>query len=186
MAINTTTTAAIARALGFLAGRFPIAHSDAEITDWEFVDTSDLSYDDLVYILSDEDESGKSSALLLSMSAAEDRAAEDGEEFHAGVSGLAVVAVRAYGGSPVADHEGGMSEEVVEGVFEDPESEEDDDQDDLDDELVPWSVGDRFGRQRMRKLGGRAYAKMNKTKKFPYTLNRPGCVRGKHGLGRKG
>uniref|UniRef100_A0A7N0T1R3 Uncharacterized protein n=1 Tax=Kalanchoe fedtschenkoi TaxID=63787 RepID=A0A7N0T1R3_KALFE len=211
MAINTTT----AYLASLVTGRFPITRSDAEITDWEFVNASDLSdddlidvlSDDLIDVLSDDGESGESPALLLSASSGEDRGAEDGEEFHAGASALAVAAIRSYGGvadyedgqefgagasglalvairsyGGVADHEEKMREEEL----EDPESEVDADHDDLDDELVPWSVGDRFGRQRMRKLGGRTYAKMNKTKKFAYTLNRPGCVRGKHGLGRKG
>ncbi|KAE9447329.1 hypothetical protein C3L33_20789, partial [Rhododendron williamsianum] len=56
---------------------------------------------------------------------------------------------------------------------------------DLDDELVPKNVIDRFGRQRIRKLGKRAFSKMNKAKKLPYAYNRPGCVYGKHGLGLK-
>ncbi|XP_028767907.1 uncharacterized protein LOC114725547 isoform X2 [Neltuma alba] len=56
---------------------------------------------------------------------------------------------------------------------------------DLDDELVPWSVNTKFGRQRMRKLGKRAFSKMNNSKRSPYLYVRPGCVRGKHGLGLK-
>ncbi|XP_054787532.1 uncharacterized protein LOC129293544 [Prosopis cineraria] len=56
---------------------------------------------------------------------------------------------------------------------------------DLDDELVPWSVNAKFGRQRMRKLGKRAFSKMNNSKRSPYLFVRPGCVRGKHGLGLK-
>ncbi|KAL2328999.1 hypothetical protein Fmac_022426 [Flemingia macrophylla] len=73
--------------------------------------------------------------------------------------------------------------------------EEDDDEDDdaddaddgygLDDELVPWNVSNKFGRQRMRKLGKRAFSKMHNSKKSPYLFVRPGCVRGKHGLGLK-
>ncbi|KAH7517763.1 hypothetical protein FEM48_Zijuj09G0098900 [Ziziphus jujuba var. spinosa] len=71
------------------------------------------------------------------------------------------------------------------------EEEEEDDEDDsddgydLDDELVPWSVSNKFGRQRMRKLGKRAFPKMNNSKRSPYLFVRPGCVRGKHGLGLK-
>jgi len=68
------------------------------------------------------------------------------------------------------------------------DSDDDDDCDggyDVDDELVPWEVKDRFGRQRMRKLGKRAFAKMTKSKKSAYIYTRPGCVRGKHGLGLK-
>ena len=56
---------------------------------------------------------------------------------------------------------------------------------DLDDELVPWNVGNKFGRQRMRKLGKRAFSKMHNSKRSPYLFMRPGCVRGKHGLGLK-
>ncbi|KAM5548701.1 hypothetical protein ABKV19_000222 [Rosa sericea] len=55
----------------------------------------------------------------------------------------------------------------------------------LDDELVPWSVSDKFGRERMRKLGKRTFAKMQNSKRSPYLVIRPGCVRGKHGLGLK-
>ncbi|KAB2635540.1 hypothetical protein D8674_026074 [Pyrus ussuriensis x Pyrus communis] len=55
----------------------------------------------------------------------------------------------------------------------------------LDDELVPLSVSDKLGRQRMRKLGKRMLPKMNKSKRSPYMVARPGCVRGKHGLGLK-
>ncbi|CAL5329029.1 unnamed protein product [Camellia sinensis] len=65
----------------------------------------------------------------------------------------------------------------------DDEEEEEEEDYDLDDELVPKSVSDRFGRQRMRKLGKRAYPKMNKSKRLPYYYSRPGCVHGKHGLG---
>ncbi|KAI4300058.1 hypothetical protein L6164_033476 [Bauhinia variegata] len=69
----------------------------------------------------------------------------------------------------------------------DDDEEEDDDYSgyDLDDELVPWSVGSKFGRQRMRKLGKRVCSKMNNSKKSPFMFVRPGCVRGKHGLGLK-
>ncbi|KAI5673180.1 hypothetical protein M9H77_13544 [Catharanthus roseus] len=58
-----------------------------------------------------------------------------------------------------------------------------DDDYDLDDELVPLRVSNKFGRQRIRKLGKRACPRMNSSKKLPYHYNRPGCVRGKHGLG---
>ncbi|KAM2053251.1 hypothetical protein ACFX1T_002913 [Malus domestica] len=45
----------------------------------------------------------------------------------------------------------------------------------LDDELVPWSVSDKFGRQRMRKLGKRMIPKTNNSKRSPYMVARPGC-----------
>ncbi|CAJ1933596.1 unnamed protein product [Sphenostylis stenocarpa] len=70
---------------------------------------------------------------------------------------------------------------------DDGDYDEDDDDDGygLDDELVPWTVSNKFGRQRMRKLGKRAFSKMHNSKKSPYLFVRPGCVRGKHGLGLK-
>ncbi|TYJ40668.1 hypothetical protein E1A91_A04G157500v1 [Gossypium mustelinum] len=75
----------------------------------------------------------------------------------------------------------------------DPSHDGSDDQDDvdddygcdLDDELVPKALSGKFGRQRMRKLGKRAFAKMNTSKKSPYLYVKPGCVHGKHGLGLK-
>ncbi|EXC19412.1 hypothetical protein L484_004127 [Morus notabilis] len=66
---------------------------------------------------------------------------------------------------------------------------DDDDDDDayaLNDELVPWSVNEKFRRQRMRKLGKRGFTKkMSNSKRSPYLFVRPGAVRGKHGLGFK-
>ncbi|XP_020214878.1 uncharacterized protein LOC109798870 [Cajanus cajan] len=73
--------------------------------------------------------------------------------------------------------------------YDDDDVDVDDDEDEdgygLDDELVPWNVSNKFGRQRMRKLGKRAFSKMHNSKKSPYLFVRPGCVRGKHGLGLK-
>lgn len=68
---------------------------------------------------------------------------------------------------------------------EEEEDDDDDGEDDLDDELVPWDVSDKFGRQRLRKLGKRAFPKMYNSKRSPYLFVRPGCVRGKHGMGLK-
>ncbi|KAM0072889.1 hypothetical protein Hdeb2414_s0001g00041311 [Helianthus debilis subsp. tardiflorus] len=61
----------------------------------------------------------------------------------------------------------------------------DDDDEDLDDELVPKWLNNKFERQRMRKLGKRAYPKMKKSKRLANQYNKPGCVHGKHGLGMK-
>lgn len=55
--------------------------------------------------------------------------------------------------------------------------------DDVDDELVPWKLKDRFGKQRIRKMGKRGGPKLNKSKRLPYYYNRPGCLYGKHGFG---
>uniref|UniRef100_A0A0A0K4F3 Uncharacterized protein n=2 Tax=Cucumis sativus TaxID=3659 RepID=A0A0A0K4F3_CUCSA len=68
---------------------------------------------------------------------------------------------------------------------EEDEVDDDEDEFDLDDELVPWSVSDKLGRQRMRKLGKRGFTKMYNSKRSPFLFTKPGCVRGKHGLGLK-
>ncbi|GAB2291773.1 hypothetical protein Dimus_026027 [Dionaea muscipula] len=67
------------------------------------------------------------------------------------------------------------------------DDDDDDEQEimDLDDELVPWGVADRLGRQRMRKLGKRCFARMTKSKQMAHIYTMRGCVRGKHGLGLK-
>lgn len=61
----------------------------------------------------------------------------------------------------------------------------DDGGDDLDDEHVPWYVSGKLGRQRMRTMGKRPLAKMQYSKKSPSLYMKPGCVQGKHGLGKK-
>ncbi|KAK7257977.1 hypothetical protein RIF29_32337 [Crotalaria pallida] len=68
---------------------------------------------------------------------------------------------------------------------DDDHDDDDDDDDGLDDELVPWNVSDKLGRQRMRKLGKRAFPRMHNSKRSPILFVTPGCVRGKHGLGLK-
>ncbi|KAG7022273.1 hypothetical protein SDJN02_16004, partial [Cucurbita argyrosperma subsp. argyrosperma] len=65
------------------------------------------------------------------------------------------------------------------------DDDDDGDECDLDDELVPWSVSDKLGRQRMRKLGKRGFTRMYNSKRSPFLFTKPGCVRGKHGLGLK-
>ncbi|KAK1352258.1 hypothetical protein POM88_053522 [Heracleum sosnowskyi] len=67
--------------------------------------------------------------------------------------------------------------------YEDEDVEEDDY--DLDDELVPYYVNGKLGRERMRKLGKRSCTKSVKTKRLTYNYNKAGCFRGKHGLGLK-
>ncbi|XVF67781.1 hypothetical protein PTKIN_Ptkin10aG0149500 [Pterospermum kingtungense] len=79
----------------------------------------------------------------------------------------------------------GDQEEYIGDDDDEEEEEEEDDGYDLDDELVPRALSGKFGRQRMRKLGKRAFAKMNTSKKSPFFYMKPGCVHGKHGLGLK-
>jgi hypothetical protein len=77
--------------------------------------------------------------------------------------------------------------EEIEDV-DDEEEDDDDEEDDgygLNDELVPWNVSGKLGRQRMRKLGKRIFPKMSSSKRSPFLHVKPGCVHGKHGLGLK-
>ncbi|KAM7475058.1 hypothetical protein LguiB_022301 [Lonicera macranthoides] len=83
-----------------------------------------------------------------------------------------------------------ISNDYYEEEYEDEDGDGDDEEEeeeecDLDDELVPKWVNDRFGRQRMRKFGKKAYPKINKSKKSAYYYHRPGLLHGKHGLGLK-
>ncbi|XP_038693726.1 uncharacterized protein LOC119991445 [Tripterygium wilfordii] len=66
----------------------------------------------------------------------------------------------------------------------DEEDEELDDYDE-DDELVPEQVSGKLGRQRMRKIGKRVFARITSSKLSPHGYVKPGCVYGKHGLGLK-
>ncbi|KAL7002655.1 hypothetical protein U1Q18_003810 [Sarracenia purpurea var. burkii] len=88
------------------------------------------------------------------------------------------------------DHYNDQNEGQEKDVYDDDDNADDDYdgggayENDLDDDLVPKSVSDRFGRQRLKKLGKRAYPKMNSSRKLPYYYyNRPDCVHGKHALG---
>jgi hypothetical protein len=77
--------------------------------------------------------------------------------------------------------------EEIEDV-DDEEEDDDDEEDDgygLNDELVPWNVSGKLGRQRIRKLGKRVFPKMSNSKRSPFLHVKPGCVHGKHGLGLK-
>ena len=52
----------------------------------------------------------------------------------------------------------------------------------IDDELLPWNMNGRLGRQRMRKLGKRVFSKIENLKKNPYLHVKPSAIHGKHGL----
>ncbi|PWA95673.1 hypothetical protein CTI12_AA046860 [Artemisia annua] len=65
------------------------------------------------------------------------------------------------------------------------DEDEDDYDEDLDDELIPRWLNNKFERQRMRKLGKKVYPKMKKSKRMVNQYNRPGCAGAKHGLGLK-
>ncbi|KAK4775045.1 hypothetical protein SAY86_009980 [Trapa natans] len=69
--------------------------------------------------------------------------------------------------------------------YEEEEEDVGEDDDGLDDELVPRHLSGKLGRQRIRKLGKRFFSRMYSSKRSPYLYMKPGCLYGKHGLGLK-
>lgn len=59
---------------------------------------------------------------------------------------------------------------------EDVDLDEDYDEDEFDDELMPWKFKDRCVKQRMIKKKGGSKSKIEKSKRTPYYLNRPGSL----------
>ncbi|KAJ8530214.1 hypothetical protein K7X08_037049 [Anisodus acutangulus] len=143
-------------------------HVFDDLSEWEFVNPSDDEHEDS-YSFTDDDESDEP---MLK----EDDPIDPTDPLEIG-SPLQVQLVGALIAYDVRVDDSSNDDDVEE------EDEEEDYDDDLDDELVPNWLSDKFGRQRIRKLGKRANSRMNKSKKGPYVFNRPGCVHGKHGLG---
>ncbi|XP_057966143.1 uncharacterized protein LOC131156459 [Malania oleifera] len=157
--------------------------AEDDLSNWELVNASDLDEDEqhdhlIDYSDSAYDSDGAASwlSLMSLLSSAHDDDDDDDDDD--------VDAVNEGEEEPLDE------EDVLEDDYGDYEDDDDDENDDLsddglDDELVPRYVSDRLGRERMRKLGKRACAKMAKSKRSPYLYTRPGCVHGKHGLGLK-
>ncbi|EOX97901.1 hypothetical protein QUC31_015443 [Theobroma cacao] len=147
----------------------------SDLSYWEFINSSDSDADD-VLSLSDASwhsslsSSPKDSPIPDLIQDSDDRLHHhDYEPFHDG-----------YGEPYIDDQEEDDGDD-----YDDDYDEYDDDGYDLDDELVPRALSGKFGRQRMRKLGKRVFAKMHTSKKSPFLYVKPGCVHGKHGLGLK-
>ncbi|XVE93707.1 hypothetical protein REPUB_Repub01dG0217300 [Reevesia pubescens] len=144
---------------------------------WEFINSSDSDADDVLSLsdaswhssLSSSPEESPIPDLIQDYGEPVHHHHLDYESFHDG-----------YGELYIGDQEDDGGDDYDEEVEED-----EDDGYDLDDELVPRSLSGKFGRERMRKLGKRAFAKMNTSKKSPFLYVKPGCVHGKHGLGLK-
>ncbi|XWS62738.1 hypothetical protein CRYUN_Cryun06bG0036600 [Craigia yunnanensis] len=147
-----------------------------DLSYWEFINSSDSDADD---VLSLSDASWHSS---LSSSPKESPIPDpirDGNDHH---RHLDYELFRdGYGEPYIGDQE----DDGDYGYEEEDDDQDEDDGYDLDDELVPRALSGKFGRQRMRKLGKRTFAKMHTSKKSPFLYVKPGCVHGKHGLGLK-
>lgn len=75
------------------------------------------------------------------------------------------------------------AEEYCDDVVDDDDDDDVDDDYDVDDELVPWKLKGRFGKQRIQKMGVRKMGQRGgpklTAKKLPYYDNRPGFPHGK-------
>lgn len=173
-----------------------------DLCNWEFVNQFDFDLcgdeddDDSIYEFESVD-------LVESLDSLSSSSSEDEEDEESPITDLdAHGVVDVMIGSPSPSQPPPCHDRVIDwrhnyvsGMYyaDDHDKEEDEDEDDdeddhgyeIDDELVPWGVKDRFERQRMRKLGKRAFAKMAKSKKSVLLYTKPGCVFGKHGLGLK-
>ncbi|KAL0365565.1 UNVERIFIED_CONTAM: hypothetical protein Sangu_0654100 [Sesamum angustifolium] len=143
---------------------------DDDLSTWEFVDAS-LSDDEDIYSFDGDD----------GISEVDDATEEEPESKPV----------------QVEDEDAGEPRDFAspDGRVSDDDDDDDDDDDsgdddardvyhdDVDDELVPWKLKDRFGKQRIRKMGKRGGPKPYKSKRLPYYHNRPGCLYGKHGFG---
>ncbi|KAL0334689.1 UNVERIFIED_CONTAM: hypothetical protein Sradi_4680800 [Sesamum radiatum] len=143
---------------------------DDDLSTWEFVDAS-ISDDEDIYSFDGDD----------GISEGDDATEEEPES----KPSLSVSPPMTFPVEMTSNH---VYHEGREGSDDDDDDSGDDDardvyHDDVDDELVPWKLKDRFGKQRIRKMGKRGGPKPNKSKRQPYYHNRPGCLYGKHGFG---
>ncbi|XP_021286232.1 protein PFC0760c-like [Herrania umbratica] len=147
----------------------------SDLSYWEFINSSDSDADDVLSLSDASWHSSLSSSPKdspipdLIQDSDDSRHPHDYEPIHDGY------------GEPYIDYQEKDDGDDYDDVYD----EYDDDGYDLDDELVPRALSGKFGRQRMRKLGKRAFAKMHTSKKSPFLYVKPGCVHGKHGLGLK-
>lgn len=170
---------------------------EIDLSYWEFINPSDADDHEIDELSLD---SINDDGLFISWhsSVANSIVALEASHFDDGKSVvLDDVGVRIGGGfieeqvSHVGDqyHDDGVDEgecrDYYEHGYDDSDGYDDDGAYDLDDELVPRAVSGKLGRQRMRKLGKRASAKVNSSKRAPFSYVKPGAVHGKHGLGMK-
>ncbi|XP_038710466.1 uncharacterized protein LOC120005083 [Tripterygium wilfordii] len=146
---------------------------EIDLSYWEFISLADAGSDsDLDDVISWNSEYGVSSPRRLSDN-------ENQDSDHHNSSDL----------DEKLDGDGQLVPAVaVDKSIYDDEDEKIDDYDEdygLDDELVPWQVSGKLGRERMRKIGKRVFARMTNSKRSPHSYVKPGCVYGKHGLGLK-
>jgi hypothetical protein len=152
---------------------------EADLSSWEIINRSSFSFssssdDDEIetYSFNDEEEDDEQEDIFVLDSVPPDVVRIDAGDAEVVSIDKATV---------IDDYDiGDYSYDVMEDQEEEDnyDEDDDDDDDDYDDELVPRSLSDRFGKQRLMKLGKRACnPKMSNPKKLPcYFYNRPGGV----------
>lgn len=188
----------------FLAGEeddfgfelFPVEPEDPALSQWELVNPSDAESD-----LPDADtDLGSASANDESLSPLHDHTSQwmpptaaDGPPFpgrclngvgsHVPSVDQLMLAIAGY--YERSRSQGYRHDADAGDFFEEDEDDVGEDDDGLDDELVPRHLSGKLGKQRMRKLGKRLCSRMNTSKRSPHLYVKPGCLYGKHGLGLK-
>ncbi|KAF7143486.1 hypothetical protein RHSIM_Rhsim05G0069800 [Rhododendron simsii] len=143
-----------------------------DLSSWEIINNSSSSSDIETFSFdSDSDEEDEDTYVLDSTSSEQDLI-----DHHRSIESIDVKVVSIDEPSGYDDYNDYGNGNYDCDVMEDEEDYDHDD--DYDDEMVPRSFSNRFGKQRMMKLGKRACnPKMSNPKKLPcYFYNRPGGV----------
>jgi len=159
---------------------------EADLSSWEIINRSSFSSssdDDEIetYSFNDEEEDDEQENIFVLDSVPPDVVRIDaGDAEVVSIDKATVIDDYDIGDYSYDVYDGDYNSDVMEDQEEEDnyDEDDDDDDDDYDDELVPRSLSDRFGKQRLMKLGKRACnPKMSNPKKLPcYFYNRPGGV----------
>lgn len=173
------TTASAARSGGSTTAEV-FGAFDEGLSAWELVNAAQSDDEDLYSYDSDGVISGSDGVT--------DDEPESNPDREEDVDADAVISIQALSVSPptafpveltfnyaVRDCAEGYDDDVLRDVDDDDEDDDNQYDYDVDDELVPWKLKDRFGKQRIKKMGKKAGPKLKKAKQLPYYNNRPGC-----------
>ncbi|KAL3614028.1 hypothetical protein CASFOL_042102 [Castilleja foliolosa] len=150
-------------------------YDEVDLSTWELVNASQSDDEDLYSFDGDD---------IISAGESPQEEYQDAGSAREVISAVSVISIQPMSVSPpmTLPVEMTLNNHVYHGD-DDVDDDEDDDDGDYDDELVPWKLKGRFGKQRIMKLGKRGGSKPNKSKKMPIYYNRPGCLYGKQGFG---
>ncbi|CAA0807656.1 Unknown protein [Striga hermonthica] len=169
---------------------------DVDLSTWELVSASQSDDEDLYSFDGDDvagegdgDGDGDGDDVIVAEGVEAEPDLDPIRSEHVLVTPCDVVAVQSLSASPpmTLPVEMTLYDHACLGDGDGDVNDEDDDDDgyDYDDELVPWQLKGRFGKERLRKLGKRGGPNPNKskTKRMAFSYKRPGCLYGKHGFG---